>query len=286
MISTETMPTKWPNGAKAAFSITMDNMGEAHELYANLWPKEKPLGEHPAVKVLLPQLLDILDQHDMKATYFVEAWNADYYPAEIQDLAARGHEISWHGFQHENWTKLDLESAQSLWEKSQANIGKLGLQYKGFRPPGGLVPEAILNHLGEQGIRYLSPAGSRAAFKSNLAILPFEWQYIDAYYYLSLLGGLRSANGDTTEPLSVGEFVARIKRKIDVTVADQGYFSLLFHPFLQDTPERLAAMAEILTYVKSIHGVWVAPCIEVAEWVSSHPGQFDSDPGWDTSSWR
>lgn len=286
MTSTEPISTKWPSGAKAAFSITMDNMGEAQELYSNAWPTEKPLGEHPAVKVVLPQMLDILDQHDIKATYFVEAWNADYYPNEIQDLAARGHEIGWHGFQHENWTNLDLESSQHLLEKSQTNIGKLGLRYKGFRPPGGLVPKETLDLLRDRGIRYLSPAGTRAAVTSHLVILPFEWHCIDAYYYLSLLGGLRAANGDSTDTLDVEEFVARMKRKINETVADQGYLSLLFHPFLQDTPEKLAAMAEILAYIKSIPGVWVAPCIDVAEWVSSNAGQFGNDPGWDTSSWR
>lgn len=286
MTSTESSATQWPGGAVAAISITMDNMGEAQELFSNLWPKDKPLGEHRAVKVLLPQVLEILDQYDIKATYFVEAWNADYYPDEIRDLVVRGHEVSWHGFQHENWGKLDIESSHQLLEKSQAMMGKLGLRYQGFRPPGGSVPEAALGLLRDHGIRYLSPAGSRAAVRAGLAILPFEWQDIDAYYYLDLLGGLREANGDGVAPLSVDEFVARVKRKIDATVVEQGYLSLLFHPFLQDRRERLAAMAEILAYIKSIPRVWVARCIDVADWVSTHPEQFGNDPGWDTASWR
>ncbi|EXJ74560.1 uncharacterized protein A1O5_02856 [Cladophialophora psammophila CBS 110553] len=103
--------------------------------------------------------------------------------------------------------------------------------------------------------RELSPAGSRAAVISDPMILPFKWRNSDAYYYLNHLGGLRVADGDPRDILSVEKLVAWMKEKSDSTVADQSYLSLLFHPFFQETPEKAAAMAEILAYIKSKPGV-------------------------------
>jgi polysaccharide deacetylase family protein (PEP-CTERM system associated) len=47
------------------------------------------------------RLLDILDQHNHKATFFVLGWVAERYSRLIRDIAARGHEIGCHGYSHE-----------------------------------------------------------------------------------------------------------------------------------------------------------------------------------------
>src|SRR6202171_5166246 len=47
------------------------------------------------------RLLDILDYADARATFFVLGWVAERYPALVQDIAARGHEIACHGYGHQ-----------------------------------------------------------------------------------------------------------------------------------------------------------------------------------------
>lgn len=47
------------------------------------------------------RLLDILDQHNHKATFFVLGWVAERYSQLIRDIAARGHEVGCHGYSHE-----------------------------------------------------------------------------------------------------------------------------------------------------------------------------------------
>ncbi len=45
-------------------------------------------------------LLDLFDQHNVKATFFVLGWVAERQRQLIADIAARGHEIASHGYSH------------------------------------------------------------------------------------------------------------------------------------------------------------------------------------------
>jgi polysaccharide deacetylase family protein (PEP-CTERM system associated) len=53
------------------------------------------------IEINTQRLLDILDQHDYKATFFVLGWVAERYPRLIRDIAVRGHEVGCHGYSHE-----------------------------------------------------------------------------------------------------------------------------------------------------------------------------------------
>ncbi len=51
---------RWPNGAKAAVSFTMDNLGEAQDVNKGVWPAGQPVGRHFSVREVLPRVLDML----------------------------------------------------------------------------------------------------------------------------------------------------------------------------------------------------------------------------------
>jgi peptidoglycan/xylan/chitin deacetylase (PgdA/CDA1 family) len=46
------------------------------------------------------RVLDILDEFNMTATFFIVADVAEHYPGLIESIAARGHEIACHGADH------------------------------------------------------------------------------------------------------------------------------------------------------------------------------------------
>jgi len=46
------------------------------------------------------RILRLLDQHGVKATFFVLGWIAERYPQLVRDIHARGHEIGSHGYWH------------------------------------------------------------------------------------------------------------------------------------------------------------------------------------------
>jgi len=45
-------------------------------------------------------LLDLFDQHTVKATFFVLGWVAERYPVLVKEIVQRGHEVASHGFSH------------------------------------------------------------------------------------------------------------------------------------------------------------------------------------------
>jgi peptidoglycan/xylan/chitin deacetylase (PgdA/CDA1 family) len=93
--------TRWPAGKKGAVSITMDNMGEAAEIHRGTWPENRTVGSHHSVTHDLPRMLKILSQFGLHATYFIEGWNTRIYPDAIRAVRKSGHEVAFHGWQHE-----------------------------------------------------------------------------------------------------------------------------------------------------------------------------------------
>lgn len=278
---------QWPNGATGAISITMDNMGEAADLNRGLWPSDKPVGSHYSVTSVLPKMLELLAERSIKATYFVEAWNCGIYVDTIRDVEAHGHEIGYHAWQHEVWKNLDPTTEISNLDKSMLAITRvLGKGYKGFRPPGGLVTDQTLTLMKERGFFYLSPAASQCAIVEGVAMVPFRWEDIDAYFYLPSLAPLRKRQGDSEDCLSAEKFKHRLLKRVDEVGERGGYASFLFHPFLTTGDERIGVMEEVLDYVKKQDRIWIAPCAEVSEWIHSHPQAFGDDPDWDNAEWK
>ncbi len=46
------------------------------------------------------KILELLDEHDVKATFFVLGWVAEHYPGIVRDIHKRGHEVASHGYNH------------------------------------------------------------------------------------------------------------------------------------------------------------------------------------------
>jgi polysaccharide deacetylase family protein (PEP-CTERM system associated) len=46
------------------------------------------------------RLLEMFDEEGITATFFVLGWVAERFPRLVRDIAAHGHEIASHGFEH------------------------------------------------------------------------------------------------------------------------------------------------------------------------------------------
>lgn len=105
-------------------------------------------------------ILDILDSHASKATFFTLGWIAERYPAMVRDIVARGHELASHGYAHHRATEQqpgefheDVRRAKGLLE----DIG--GVEVKGYRAPSFSIGRENLwaqAELKKAGYRYSS----------------------------------------------------------------------------------------------------------------------------------
>ncbi|KAK4446553.1 hypothetical protein QBC34DRAFT_469582 [Podospora aff. communis PSN243] len=263
------MPTpqaRWPNSARCAISFTMDNLGEAQDVLNSRWPH--PIGSHPSITAQLPRLLSLLDSHSLRATYFVEAWSLSVYPDVIKELRSRGHEVAWHGYQHEVWKSLTEDEERESFRKTFEAAKEAGVEYRGFRPPGGEVNGRTWGMLKEKGVRYVSDVdkGEFGVGKEGVVVLPFEWKCVDAFYYMEKHGG-----GRVREP---GEFREWVMGRIEEVKREGGYLSILAHPFLTTSEEKMGVVDEILKKLAEDGEVWCAPCGEVADWVEGHKEWF------------
>ncbi|MEM7396979.1 MAG: XrtA system polysaccharide deacetylase, partial [Verrucomicrobiota bacterium] len=82
------------------------------------------------------QLLDLLDRHSVKATFFILGWVAERHPDLIRSVAMRGHEIASHGFGHQLVYSLSPEEFEADMKQSLAVIKEItGADCKGYRAP-------------------------------------------------------------------------------------------------------------------------------------------------------
>ena len=55
----------------------------------------------PRVVDNMNRLLDMFDEHGVKATHFVLGWVAERFPELIKEIDRRGHEVASHGYSHQ-----------------------------------------------------------------------------------------------------------------------------------------------------------------------------------------
>lgn len=307
--------SRWPNGARAAIALTFDNMGEAADLQRDLWPSSEPIGSHHSVERVLPQIITLLRRYDVPMTYFIESWNLSIYPDAISRIVSEGHEIGWHAWQHEPWAKLQSKDAEK--DNFRRSFGPEGLEghgerlglgkYRGFRPPGGVIHgDRTLRLCQRFGVEYVSPAGEQAALialapggvkeedgrdrDESIVILPFRWRTVDAYYYMDTFAELRRMKGEISQQAQDPQVLAQAYiREIDNAIEKGEYVSLLFHPFLSDSPQRMQAMETVVAYLqgKRTKGdIWLAKCADIAEWIRRRPDTVGNDPELDSTQWR
>jgi len=82
------------------------------------------------------EVLDLLDLHDVKATFFVLGWVAEHYPKLVREIAQRGHEIGCHSYSHELVFELSpAEFRQDTMRALQAIQDACGVVSKVYRAP-------------------------------------------------------------------------------------------------------------------------------------------------------
>jgi peptidoglycan/xylan/chitin deacetylase (PgdA/CDA1 family) len=109
-------------------------------------------------------ILDELARQQASAVFFVVGRMIEEHPDVVQAIAAAGHEIGLHGYEHDNLGRYDAEALRLL-DKNLARVGSLledmtGTRPQSFRAPYLLWPNfyrsEIYTMLQAQGYRWVS----------------------------------------------------------------------------------------------------------------------------------
>ena len=261
-----------PDGLPSALALTIDNLGEASALERGTQPKDEPLGDDPSVTVALPWLLDELEAHDLRATFFVEAINCELYPDAVREIASRGHELGLHGWRHEEWTSLAGTQERDVIARSVHAYEALGLRPRGFRPPGGELNARSPALLAEAGIEWCSPAGGEAGVRGELAYVPFDWRLVDAYHLMDSFAALRSSRGDPERPLEPSALTDLLEEELQDLATAGTRQTVILHPFLMLDDGWSDGIHRLLGVIRELvrgRRTWAVPGGVFADWLCS-----------------
>jgi polysaccharide deacetylase family protein (PEP-CTERM system associated) len=110
------------------------------------------------LQIGLARLLDLLGEHEARATFFVLGWVADQAPALVAEIASRGHEVGSHGSDHRRVPTMTRDEFRESVRSSKRRLEDVtGRPVFGYRAPNFSIPpkaEWALDILVEEGYRY------------------------------------------------------------------------------------------------------------------------------------
>lgn len=100
------------------------------------------------------KLLDILDENNVKATFFVVGKMVKRYPFLLKEIYTRGHEIGSHSYNHPILTNLSRESVIRELELSRIEMkNACGIDVSLFRPPFGRYNNEVISIANARGFK-------------------------------------------------------------------------------------------------------------------------------------
>ncbi|MBI3456219.1 MAG: polysaccharide deacetylase [Candidatus Rokubacteria bacterium] len=226
-------------------------------------------------KVGVPRVLKLLEQEQVRATFFIPGWVAERHPTEARAIREAGHEIGHHGYLHERADpEKPGEEREGFVRGLKALQDVLGVRPVGFRAPGWDLTPITLELLREHGFSYSSNLMDdvfpyvHAGAGRPIVELPVQWLLDDAPFYMF---NPRLVN----RPMQSAETVFGIWRDEFLGVCEWGgLFNLTMHPQLIGHPSRLLWLRKLIRFMREHEGVWWATCREVAEhWLARGTGR-------------
>lgn len=117
-------------------------------------------------EVTTAELLDILQEEGIKATFFVKGTQVEKFPDLTERIVEEGHQIANHSWSHPDFRKLDNKE---IVEDELISTSEIIKEYTGYypktlRPPYGAVTDENIEFLKERGWRII-----------NWSIDSFDW---------------------------------------------------------------------------------------------------------------
>lgn len=205
------------------FTVDLEDWYQGLEIDIDDWS-----GFAPRVERGLRVLLDLLDDANVRATFFVLGFQAARTPELIREVARRGHEIASHGYTHRFVYRIGRDSFRDELRRSKQTLEDLaGAPVVGYRAPFFSITADstwALDILVEEGFRYDSSIFPVRNYRYGIPGAKRE------------AGPIRTPSGASLYeiPLSTCRIAG-----VNVPISGGGYFRLYPYPMTRALVQRL-----------------------------------------------
>ncbi len=264
---------RWPEGKRIAVMVTFDF--DAELLRKSVICKREigfsdtSRGQYGPDEGLA-RCLAMLKRQDFRTTFFVPGRIAELYPEKVQQIAADGHELAYHGYMHEATVDMPAAEEETNMAKSEELLSQFsGKKPVGYRGPLDLLPNCALQLMQKRGYLYCSTLKDCdwAYIHEEYPIveLPTEPTLDDfSWFYFSYAD---EATITCSYPV---DYVYDVWRDNFDELANEGdkVMVLKLHPQLIGRSSRVRMLERFIAYMKA-NGAWLASCEEVANYVKA-----------------
>lgn len=251
----------WPEKYRAAICFTWDVDDEAPFYSRTRRPLDVSEVEqrHYGMRRALPMVIDLLQDHNIPGAFYVPAYIARRWSSIIADLDRAGFEIGAHGYLHEAVGGMSREEEVAIVDASHHVLADIcGHSIDGYRTPSWQCNPWTIDLLHQAGFLYdsslmgdIAPYRVETASGASLLEVPIHWYWDDVEYW----GHTQATRDHAISPPSA---VLEIwKAEMDAVVEAGGCFVLTLHPHVSGRPGLLTAVAELMSYARTLDNVWL-----------------------------
>jgi peptidoglycan/xylan/chitin deacetylase (PgdA/CDA1 family) len=269
-------PKGWPNGARVAVALTFNINNSANQIArGDTAVVAMTGGEFGAVQGLA-RVHEVLDAHDVPATFFVSGVADLVDPQMIPEIVKRRrHEIGVLGWSDENVVAINdaAEEARLLTRAIDRLGASAGRKLAGARGPSGAISLHTMPLLKKAGILYDSTLQAMdrpyevllKGQPSGIVELPVS-AYINDYRFLT---SGRTGPGLLPSPELIFE---TFRDEFDVAYEEGTLLVVTLHPHVVGMRSRIIHLDSLIRYMKGKPGVWFATGEQIARYVKQQAG--------------
>ncbi|NLL92040.1 MAG: polysaccharide deacetylase family protein [Ruminococcaceae bacterium] len=270
------MLVKWPNDARIAVSFAFDvdlelNWSESNRLDPG-HTVHMSKGTYGA-KQGLPRILKMLDETDIKATFFIPGVNAEKYPEIVKTINRKGHEIAYHGYHHYD---KPIGSEYDNLAKCEKIFESLGCERPyGYRPTEAEFTDELAQILLERGYRYVSYRGNwdgPQIVKLGEKSIPLVDLEADVFFDDTAYNYYIDSPPARYGLLSASDQFEVWRDEFDALALEGGkVIDFIIHPQFSGRSGRVLSLTRLICYMKT-RGAWITTNLEIADHVLKQHG--------------
>jgi len=282
--SRDLLPVRMPKGKKCAFAycVNMDAVALwiGGGFLATPLPTTISKGEF-GPREGAGRILDVLKKLDIKCSFGIPVHTAESFPEICKRVVAEGHEVMYHGYMHEDVSKMPKEKEEAVMRRGLATLKNvLGVDAVGYDQHSSDVSpnthelleklgfEYAITEMASEFLPYRIRVGDHVPLdgpmkhgrETKVVQIPWSW-FLDDFPYHDYIWGTQTGLRTPREVISIyKDFFHYMYENVP-----GGVMRLVNHDQVSGHAHVIPRLEEFLRYVKSFPDVWVATCKEIAD---------------------